>query len=723
MKQAVKLKVEAPAVAVLGNINPEAGTHVIEIPIEQIRPAPWNPGGRMDPEGVNELADSIAAVGQQEPALVRPVEADPPVKYEMVFGHRRLAACRVLASRPFTFAAGRPQGIRLRAFVRDMSEEEAMILSGVENLQRQGFSDIEEAEFFRTCGARYGESAVKILAEKLSVSEKYVRKRVRILELPEAALKLWRSGTWHVGHMEQLLRLGENKEVTAFLENLKNRYGYSKKWVEELQVWQLKGLIDDLAVPLAGGHFDKADCKVCRKNTDCQLRLFGGEKEKGAKCLDQDCFRKKQQAWLDVNWSGCKANKSKTRAAVVGDYHTKSTGSFYGGFGDPKPSGKCASCPQYTTVLTLDGTVLYDRCCMGEKNCYSAVKTAEKKAERVERDGGQTDPDAPRVPWHGEYFRQEFYRQQFPDLVSALPTEDTRRLQLALVTIVHYEPQLEEWIARKLGVEIPEKEHEWETYHLETPDLIKLIRPLDPIRIERLLAEASAFAAFEVRFKYSDPDRQALAEFLDIDFSKFEVSEEYLQKKTKGELVRFILDVGLDKEARFQDAMEAHGIPTVEKLAAAKKPVLVDLIRNCGVSLRGRVPKEIADRPKLGMETERTPESPSIPDEPLTEPKCWVCGCNPNHPCSEECEGLVNGEDVGLKGMEGHKVCSTCAERILEEQGEDSGKEDDSCVVCKSAHPWCDECCRACSDPCNAEQGCRKGKVRGGEDILKNETM
>jgi len=99
---------------------------------------------------------------------------------------------------------------------------------------------------------------------------------------------------------------------------------------------------------------------------------------------------------------------------------------------------------------------------------------------------------------------------------------------------------------------------------------------------------------------FIDADRQAMAEFLDIDFDRYQVTEEYLQKKTKAELVRFIAhDSGLAADPAFLEAMELRGYDTVEKLAGAKKPQMIDLILQCGVNLRGRLPKEIADRPKL----------------------------------------------------------------------------------------------------------------------------
>ena len=99
---------------------------------------------------------------------------------------------------------------------------------------------------------------------------------------------------------------------------------------------------------------------------------------------------------------------------------------------------------------------------------------------------------------------------------------------------------------------------------------------------------------------FTDQDRQAIAEFLDVDFGRFRVTDNYLQKKTKAELVRFIVhDSGLMEETRFQEFIGQRGYPTAEKLAHAKKGELVDIILKCEVDLHGRLPKEIAGRPKL----------------------------------------------------------------------------------------------------------------------------
>ena len=575
-----------------------------EIPLDQIRPAPWNSPSRLDPAKVQGLADSIQREGQKSAALIRPVEAEAPVKYELVFGHRRYAAKQLLAVKDVTQAT-------IRAEIQEMEAEQAMIVSGIENLQRENFSDIEEAEFFQTCGEKYEELAAAILSEKLSVSPRYIRKRIEILKLPEVALELWRSETWHVGHMEQLLRLGGNEAVAEFFEALAE----SRNEPEELAVWELKEAIDSLAVPLHSGNFDKTDCKACRKNTDCQQLLFGGESEKG-KCLDQGCFRQKQQAWLDLNWSTCKENKFGTQAAIIGDYHSKTTGEFSDYSFGLKPGEKCKSCPHFTTILALMGRdnsfrAYRDMACLGEAACFAAVQRSgkQKQGGNGNGKGAERDPDAPRVAWHGEHFRQQFYQQEIPELMAGLTKDDPRHLQLTLATVLYSARTLHEWFWQELGQVVPEKP-EWQTFTLPFHQLLGLVQTLEAHQVKALLAEALVKIALRTdrgyEISFVDADRQALAKFLDVDFSRYQVTEEYLQKKTKAELVRFIVhDSELMEEDDFRKAMKQRGFATAEMLAQAKKGVLVGLILQSGVDLHGRLPKEIANLPELGGAEDR----------------------------------------------------------------------------------------------------------------------
>ena len=588
---------------------------IYEISLQQIRPAPWNPPARMEPGTIKELADSISQHGQQAPVLLRPVAADDPVRYELVFGHRRLAALRLLSAsgRIDPPAPGSADFGVISAFVREMSEADAMILSGIENLQRQGFSDIEEAEFFRTCGERYGESAVKILAEKLSVGGQYIRKRIKILELPECAVNLWRDGTWHVGHLEQLLRIGSPGEVEAWLREAQKSEWEWKRIVNGL-VFELRERIDRMAIPLLHARFNKADCMVCRKNTKVQLSLFGGENNKNC-CLDQKCFVVKQQAWLDLHWAdgSCKANKELTGVAFVGGYETASTGKF--GWqdrgGQIQPGQNCGDCPRYGTIVNLKCETIVERACFGDRACFDALKKGSQDGATSGKASQKDEQNGPRVEWHGEHFRQEFYMKEAPGLVAGLLTEDPRRLQLALASLCYIESQhLSGWLFERLGPEVQEKivGHEYERHTME--QFLDGVRKLRPLEVEMLLAEAVTNVAFRRHGNYSDEfqdnDRAAIAHFLGVDFGKWEPSDEWLGKKTKGELVSYIVrESGLIEDSKFLAFMNSEGRNigvdperVGAKLSSWKKADLVELIKNCGVDLSGRLPDQIRKKPE-----------------------------------------------------------------------------------------------------------------------------
>jgi hypothetical protein len=411
--------------------------------------------------------------------------------------------------------------------------------------------------------------------------------------------------------MEQLLRIGEPDQVKAFLEAWDKR-GYGQP-LEDLPVYGLKEAVDQRAVPLGSGKFDKGECRGCRRNTDCQLRLFGGEDDKKAKCLDAACFKRKQQAWYDVNWRSCKQNKFGTLTALVTDQYTNGSGSFYD-YG-VKPQEQCSSCDKFTTTIRMNGEVWIDRCCLGEAKCYNQARKqtedSKKQSCGAECGGSKKEEDgAPRVEWHGEHFRQAFYREQIPQLLDGLLTEDQRRLQLSLACLIYFERnELSAWFYQKLGNKVPNMKHDWQRFSLTLQEIIELVSSLKPLQVEYLLAQATVQAAFFSRSIFTDQDRQAIAQFLGIDFSRYQVTDEYLQKKTKGELIRLIVELGLNEEEGFRKYAGQHigyhyyegneGRISIEKLAGVKKPTLINLILNCGGDLHGRLPKEIADRPKL----------------------------------------------------------------------------------------------------------------------------
>ena len=111
-----------------------AGSEAVEIDPNLIDPSPHaDRFDEQDAASFSTLKASIAEKGQLIPILVRPSATDPQ-RYQSAFGHRRVRAARAL-------------GITVKAYVRDMSDEDLVVAQGVENSARENLSFIERAMF------------------------------------------------------------------------------------------------------------------------------------------------------------------------------------------------------------------------------------------------------------------------------------------------------------------------------------------------------------------------------------------------------------------------------------------------------------------------------------------------------------------------------------------------------------------------------------------------
>jgi ParB family chromosome partitioning protein len=111
------------------------GDNIIELSPDEISPSPILDrfDGAYDGEAVKELAESMKERGQIVPGLVRPITGGEK-PYEIVFGRRRLAAARLL-------------GLKFRAILRKLTDEEAIVFQGEENTNRNDLSFIEKCAF------------------------------------------------------------------------------------------------------------------------------------------------------------------------------------------------------------------------------------------------------------------------------------------------------------------------------------------------------------------------------------------------------------------------------------------------------------------------------------------------------------------------------------------------------------------------------------------------
>lgn len=192
---------------------------LVDLSVDDLRPNPLQPRASMAEDRLRELADSIRERGVMQPLVVRPAAGGG---YEIIAGERRWRAARL---------AGR---VSVPAIVRRCSDEEALELALIENLQREDLNPIEEAEGYRVLIDRF-QMRQEDVAERVGRSRPAVANALRLLNLPGDAKALLAGGTLTVGHAKALLGLPAAAEQIAAARRCA-REGWSvrmlESWVE-----------------------------------------------------------------------------------------------------------------------------------------------------------------------------------------------------------------------------------------------------------------------------------------------------------------------------------------------------------------------------------------------------------------------------------------------------------------------------------------------------------
>ena len=160
------------------------------LPIELIRPNPWQPRQIINEQSLDELSRDIAVRGVLEPVIVRlmePAGEGEPPRYEVIAGERRYRA---------SLQAGLD---RIPVIVRDdMNEEQAREASLVENLLREDLDIEDEARFLK---ALYDQKrSLRAVGEAIHKSYQYVNRRLKLANNPQALLA-YREGLINLDHL------------------------------------------------------------------------------------------------------------------------------------------------------------------------------------------------------------------------------------------------------------------------------------------------------------------------------------------------------------------------------------------------------------------------------------------------------------------------------------------------------------------------------------------
>jgi ParB family chromosome partitioning protein len=187
------------------------------IPLSAIEPDPGQPRSTMG--DLSELVSSIRDKGVLEPILVRPVPPElasgPGVQFKIISGERR-------------YRAAQEAGLyEVPAIEMDVSEQEALEIALIENLQRKDLTPFEEAEGYRALAERF-EYTHDEIAESLGKSRTVVTESLSLLQMPARVRDAVQAlGITSKSLLLEILKAGDEGEMISLLEEVA-RQGLSR---------------------------------------------------------------------------------------------------------------------------------------------------------------------------------------------------------------------------------------------------------------------------------------------------------------------------------------------------------------------------------------------------------------------------------------------------------------------------------------------------------------
>ncbi len=201
-----------PAAAARVNIQAQeqpvhAGEAVREVPVGEIEPNPYQTRTEVDEQGIKELAESIKVQGVMQPIVLRQM---PGGRLQLVAGQRRWLASQ---------RAGKAT---VPAIVRQLSDEQAIELTIIENLQREDLNPLDQAAAFERLSSKCGLTQEQIAA-RTGKARATVANYMRLLRLPGEVQVEIRRGTLSMGHARALMALDHAEDQILAAKKIEER--------------------------------------------------------------------------------------------------------------------------------------------------------------------------------------------------------------------------------------------------------------------------------------------------------------------------------------------------------------------------------------------------------------------------------------------------------------------------------------------------------------------
>mgnify|MGYP001623683615 FL=1 len=169
---------------------------ITEIPLDEIRPNPYQPRKTFDNKSLKELSESIKENGVFQPIIIRKSVNG----YEIIAGERRFRASKLAKKKT------------IPAIIRDFDEAQMMEVAVLENLQREDLTPLEEAQAYEMLQKNLGLTQAEV-SKRLGKSRPYIANYLRLLTLPQKTKRLLQRGELSMGQARTLLGLKDKDSI------------------------------------------------------------------------------------------------------------------------------------------------------------------------------------------------------------------------------------------------------------------------------------------------------------------------------------------------------------------------------------------------------------------------------------------------------------------------------------------------------------------------------
>lgn len=258
------------------------------IHIARLVPSASNPRKKTDKAKLEELKDSIVCFGILSPILVRPKSE---ARFEIINGHRRVDAAKLA------------EIVEIPAIVRNLTDDDALEIQLVDNIQRADIDPLDEADCFHQM-VKQLKLTVETIAARIGKPRAYVTNRMKLIDLIPAWRDHYASGKAPLG-VVQLIARQTQVDQEKLLKDMK----YNLENEGTLTLEEVRDEIErNFHLELSRAGFPKRDpllypeagsCEECPKRTGFNKDLFN-DVGKADRCTDSACYNEKADLFLRI---------------------------------------------------------------------------------------------------------------------------------------------------------------------------------------------------------------------------------------------------------------------------------------------------------------------------------------------------------------------------------------------------------------------------------------